>query len=161
MKLFDDTSSVVHSPDSTLGAGLESIKHMTKAPLYALVSTDAQKQEGTIESQVAELKRQVAAAAGHVLVKDSPIWAGQIFRVAASCPDAYSWGPPPAARTRVQFPKTRSRDRHAQGPCRRDGIDDSVSVIPIPARCADLARGVPERDEKGCRRNGGRRNIRM
>jgi len=33
------------------------------------VSTDGQKQEGTIESQVAELKRQIAAA-GHVLVKE-------------------------------------------------------------------------------------------
>jgi len=42
---------------------------MQKAALYARVSTDAQKQEGTIESQVAELKRQIAAA-GHVLVKE-------------------------------------------------------------------------------------------
>jgi site-specific DNA recombinase len=42
---------------------------MTRAALYARVSTDAQQKEGTIESQVAELKRQVAAA-GHVLVKE-------------------------------------------------------------------------------------------
>jgi site-specific DNA recombinase len=42
---------------------------MTKAALYARVSTDAQKQEGTIKSQVLELKRQIAAA-GHVLVKE-------------------------------------------------------------------------------------------
>ena len=42
---------------------------MTKAALYARVSTDAQQKEGTIESQAAELKRQIAAA-GHVLVKE-------------------------------------------------------------------------------------------
>jgi site-specific DNA recombinase len=42
---------------------------MTRAALYARVSTDAQKQEGTIKSQVLELKRQIAAA-GHVLVKE-------------------------------------------------------------------------------------------
>ena len=41
---------------------------MTKAALYARVSTDAQQKEGTIDSQVIELKRQIAAA-GHVLVK--------------------------------------------------------------------------------------------
>ena len=45
------------------------MKCMQRAALYARVSTDAQKQEGTIESQVAELKRQIAAA-GHVLVKE-------------------------------------------------------------------------------------------
>src|SRR6266571_2925576 len=39
------------------------------AVLYARVSSDAQQKEGTIESQVAELKRQIAAA-GHELVKD-------------------------------------------------------------------------------------------
>ena len=42
---------------------------MQRAALYARVSTDAQKQEGTIESQIAELRRQIAAA-GHVLVKE-------------------------------------------------------------------------------------------
>jgi DNA invertase Pin-like site-specific DNA recombinase len=42
---------------------------MTKAALYARVSSDAQQKEGTIESQVAELKRQITAA-GHVLVKE-------------------------------------------------------------------------------------------
>jgi len=42
---------------------------MTKAALYARVSTDAQQKEGTIESQVAELKRQIAAA-GHLLVRE-------------------------------------------------------------------------------------------
>src|SRR5215472_5296921 len=41
---------------------------MTKAALYARVSTDAQQKEGTIDSQVTELKRQIAGA-GHVLVK--------------------------------------------------------------------------------------------
>jgi DNA invertase Pin-like site-specific DNA recombinase len=42
---------------------------MKRAVLYARVSTDAQQKEGTIESQVLELKRQVAAA-GDVLVKE-------------------------------------------------------------------------------------------
>jgi site-specific DNA recombinase len=45
------------------------MKRMTKAALYARVSTDAQQKEGTIDSQVAELRRQIAAA-GHVLVKE-------------------------------------------------------------------------------------------
>jgi site-specific DNA recombinase len=42
---------------------------MKRAVLYARVSTDAQQKEGTIESQVAELKRQIASA-GDVLVKE-------------------------------------------------------------------------------------------
>ena len=42
---------------------------MQRAALYARVSTDAQKQEGTIESQIAELRRQITVA-GHVLVKE-------------------------------------------------------------------------------------------
>ena len=42
---------------------------MTKAALYARVSTDAQQKEGTIESQLAELRKQVAAD-GHELVKE-------------------------------------------------------------------------------------------
>ena len=42
---------------------------MTKAALYARVSSERQKQEQTIESQVVELKRQIVAA-GHVLVKE-------------------------------------------------------------------------------------------
>ena len=62
-------SAVIPSPDSTLSAVLESMKRMQRAALYARVSTDAQKQEGTIKSQVVELKRQIAAA-GHVLVKE-------------------------------------------------------------------------------------------
>ena len=41
---------------------------MKRAVLYARVSTDAQQKEGTIDSQVFELKRQIAAA-GDVLVK--------------------------------------------------------------------------------------------
>src|SRR5258708_16788532 len=61
--------AVVPSPDSTLPAFLESMKCMQRAALYARVSTDAQKQEGTIESQVVELKRQIAAA-GHVLIRE-------------------------------------------------------------------------------------------
>jgi site-specific DNA recombinase len=42
---------------------------MTKAALYARVSTDAQQKEGTIGSQLVELKRQISAA-GHVLVRE-------------------------------------------------------------------------------------------
>jgi DNA invertase Pin-like site-specific DNA recombinase len=42
---------------------------MTKAALYARVSTDAQQKEGTIESQLVELKKQIAAA-GHVLAEE-------------------------------------------------------------------------------------------
>jgi site-specific DNA recombinase len=42
---------------------------MTKAALYARVSTDAQQKEGTIDSQLAELKRQIAVA-GHVLAAE-------------------------------------------------------------------------------------------
>jgi DNA invertase Pin-like site-specific DNA recombinase len=42
---------------------------MKRAALYARVSTDAQQKEATIESQVAELKRQIAVA-GYELVKE-------------------------------------------------------------------------------------------
>ena len=42
---------------------------MKRAVLYARVSSDAQQKEGTIESQVVELKQQIAAA-GHVLIKE-------------------------------------------------------------------------------------------
>ena len=42
---------------------------MQRAVLYARVSTDAQQKEGTIESQLVELKKQITAA-GHVLVKE-------------------------------------------------------------------------------------------
>jgi site-specific DNA recombinase len=59
--------AVIPIPDSTLGAGLESIKRMTRSVLYARVSSDTQQKEGT-KSQVAELKRQIAA--GHELVRE-------------------------------------------------------------------------------------------
>ena len=42
---------------------------MKKAVLYARVSSDMQRQERTIESQIVELKKQIAGA-GHVLVKE-------------------------------------------------------------------------------------------
>ena len=42
---------------------------MKRAVLYARVSTDAQQKEGAINSQVLELKKQIAAA-GDVLVKE-------------------------------------------------------------------------------------------
>jgi predicted site-specific integrase-resolvase len=71
VKLFDNTSSssVIPSPDSTLGAVLESMESMTNVALYARVSTEAQQKEGTIESQLVELRTQIAAA-GHELVKE-------------------------------------------------------------------------------------------
>jgi hypothetical protein len=68
LKLLDDTepSSVIPISDSTLGglSGIDS-RYMNKAALYARVSTDAQQKEGTITSQVVELKGQIEAA-GHV-----------------------------------------------------------------------------------------------
>jgi site-specific DNA recombinase len=42
---------------------------MKRAALYARVSTDAQQKEATIESQLFELKKQIAAA-GHALIKE-------------------------------------------------------------------------------------------
>jgi site-specific DNA recombinase len=71
LKRLDNTSStsLIPSPDSTLGVGLESMKRMTRAVLYARVSTDLQQKEGTIESQVVALRRQIAQA-GHELVKE-------------------------------------------------------------------------------------------
>jgi site-specific DNA recombinase len=56
--------------DSTLSKvyGIDS-RYMKKAALYARVSGDSQAKEGTIESQVLALKKQIAAA-GHVLVKE-------------------------------------------------------------------------------------------
>jgi DNA invertase Pin-like site-specific DNA recombinase len=42
---------------------------MKKAVLYARVSSDAQKQERTIESQVAELRKQITTA-DDILVKE-------------------------------------------------------------------------------------------
>jgi site-specific DNA recombinase len=70
--LSDDaaSSAVIPSSDSTPYEvhGIDS-RHMQRAALYARVSTDAQQKEATIESQLFELKKQVAAA-GHVLVKE-------------------------------------------------------------------------------------------
>jgi site-specific DNA recombinase len=66
---YEKSESIIPSSDSTLGAGLESIKRMTKAVLYARVSTDAQQKEATIDSQIAALKKQIAAA-GHELVRE-------------------------------------------------------------------------------------------
>jgi site-specific DNA recombinase len=45
------------------------MESMQRAALYARVSGDLQAKEGTIESQVLALKKQIAAA-GHVLVKE-------------------------------------------------------------------------------------------
>ena len=72
MTLFDDIASrsVIPSSDSTLRdvSGIDS-RHTQRAALYARVSTDAQQKEATIESQLFELKKQIASA-GHVLVKE-------------------------------------------------------------------------------------------
>src|SRR5262252_1021797 len=69
LDLASESSSSAES-DSTTGdsCGIDS-RHMVKAALYARVSTDGQQKEGTIESQLAELRKQVAAA-GHELVKE-------------------------------------------------------------------------------------------
>jgi DNA invertase Pin-like site-specific DNA recombinase len=69
---FDSSpnSSSDRDSDSTLHAvyGIDST-YMKKAALYARVSGDLQAKEGTIESQVLALKKQIATA-GHVLVKE-------------------------------------------------------------------------------------------
>jgi site-specific DNA recombinase len=57
------------NPDSTLSRTLESVKRMQRAVLYARVSSDLQQKEGTIQTQVAELQRQIAAA-GDTLVTE-------------------------------------------------------------------------------------------
>jgi site-specific DNA recombinase len=56
--------------DSTLSEayGIDS-RYMKRAALYARISGDLQAKEGTIESQVLALKKQIAAA-GHVLVRE-------------------------------------------------------------------------------------------
>jgi hypothetical protein len=60
---FPSPPSISTGADSTTEpiSGIDSTC-MTKAALYARVSTDAQQKEGTIESQLVELKRQIAAA---------------------------------------------------------------------------------------------------
>jgi site-specific DNA recombinase len=67
---FLSAPSLSTADDSTNSpiSGIDS-KHMTKGALYARVSTDGQQKEGTIASQLAELRKQVAAA-GHELVKE-------------------------------------------------------------------------------------------
>jgi DNA invertase Pin-like site-specific DNA recombinase len=72
---FSNTLSQIRDMTQAPPAGLESgasgsaSKSMTKVALYARVSTDGQQKEGTIESQLVELRKQVAAA-GHELVKE-------------------------------------------------------------------------------------------
>src|SRR6516162_10728039 len=48
---------------------IETAKRKPRAVLYARVSSDAQQKEGTIESQVVTLRRQIAAA-GQELVRE-------------------------------------------------------------------------------------------
>src|SRR5215831_7422851 len=70
--LFDDTvsPSVIPSLDSTPHgvSGIDS-GYMKRAALYARVNSDTQQKEATIDSQLFELKKQIAAA-GDVLVKE-------------------------------------------------------------------------------------------
>src|SRR5215471_205485 len=65
---FELSISTVHDSTTDRSSGIDS-PCMTKAALYARVSTDAQQKEGTIESQLVELRKQVAAA-GHELVEE-------------------------------------------------------------------------------------------
>src|SRR5207247_678840 len=69
---FDKSAStpIIPTSDSTPSRlyGIDS-PYMKKAAQYARVSGDLQAKEGTIESQVLALKKQIEAA-GHVLVKE-------------------------------------------------------------------------------------------
>src|SRR6516164_3582289 len=67
---FPSRPSISTADDSTTdrSSGIDS-PCMTKAALYARVSTDAQQKEGTIDSQLVELKRQIAVA-GQVLAAE-------------------------------------------------------------------------------------------
>src|SRR5215475_10837681 len=67
---FPSPPSISTADDSTTdrSSGIDS-PCMTKAALYARVSTDAQQKEGTIDSQLVELRRQIAVA-GHVLAEE-------------------------------------------------------------------------------------------
>jgi resolvase-like protein len=73
----DSTTGAIHEIDSRRMALQAYASHPipqriprpVKAALYARVSTERQREEATIESQLFELKRQIAAA-GHTLVKE-------------------------------------------------------------------------------------------
>ena len=67
---FPSPPSISTADDSTTDpiSGIDS-PCMTKAALYARVSTDAQQKEGTIESQLVELRRQISAT-GRVLAAE-------------------------------------------------------------------------------------------
>jgi hypothetical protein len=74
LKLLDDTepSLVIPISDSTLGAGLESMKRMTRAALYAGVSSERQKQEQTGRgAQAAELLPPVTRSSRNTLMTDT------------------------------------------------------------------------------------------
>jgi site-specific DNA recombinase len=66
--LAGDLSTVDVDSTTDRTCGIDS-RHMKKAALYARVSTDGQQKDGTIQSQLAELRKQVTAA-GHELVKE-------------------------------------------------------------------------------------------
>jgi DNA invertase Pin-like site-specific DNA recombinase len=66
--LSEDLSTAGVDSTTGLTCGIDS-RHMRKAALYARVSTDGQQKDGTIQSQLAELRKQVVAA-GHELVKE-------------------------------------------------------------------------------------------
>src|ERR1700738_1474343 len=63
------TGYMTHEPGGEPNGGQPKIVAPARAALYARVSSDVQQKEGTINGQVAELKRQIEAA-GDVLVKD-------------------------------------------------------------------------------------------
>src|SRR6516162_5615818 len=67
---FPSPASISTADDSTTdrSSGIDS-QGMTKAALYARVSTDAQQKEGTIESQLVELRRQITVV-GYELVEE-------------------------------------------------------------------------------------------
>jgi Resolvase, N terminal domain len=67
--LSAESLSIADSDSTLCGVyGIDS-RHMKRAALYARVSGDLQVKEGTIESQVLALKKQIAVA-GHELVRE-------------------------------------------------------------------------------------------
>jgi hypothetical protein len=98
LTLFDDTeaNSIIPDPDSTHRGiyGIDS-RYMKRAALYARVSTDAQQKEATIESQLFELKKQIAAV-GHALIKEyiDDGYSGTLLDRPAACMTSLYPAPP-------------------------------------------------------------------
>jgi site-specific DNA recombinase len=69
---IDTADTANTNPAAPVGSDavtIDAAKHRPRAALYARVSTDLQQKEGTIESQIATLRRQIRGA-GHELVKE-------------------------------------------------------------------------------------------